>query len=570
MRPGAVARDRSSSLPMVCHGFAEGDSVRRYAARAKRIRQAVTLDASASAQGEDRLADTEDALDAAGATPRRPTLDGPVFAISLACVVAAAVPMILFPDAAGKLVDAVYAWLASTLGIFYHWATIAATVFLAWLAFSRHGKRVLGDTAQPEYSSISWMGMLFCAGIGSGMLYWSGAEWASYMDQPPFGVAPGSAEAREWAATYGIFHWGISAWALYCLPTVAIAWPYYRYRLPYLRLSGALTGLFGTDFAQRPWGRVVDLFFIIALIGGTGTSLGLATPMLGAVAARLIGIDESFAMTLVISALCVALFAISVYLGLERGIRRLSNLNLALAGVFLVWVLVTGPAIFALELGTSAIGLMLQEFVRMNTWTDPILQTGFTEDWTVFYWAWWIAYGPFMGLFVTKISRGRTLRAVIFGMIAFGTLGCALFYVVWGNSVMWMDMHQGIGFLDLVREGKTASAIAAAVGNLAGQPLPLAIFLVLGLVFVATTYDSASYSIAASATRNMTPGSHPTRPHRVFWAFALAVLPIALVLIDTLSAAKSATLVASLPLLGVGVLMVVSLMRSLREADHHG
>ena len=471
--------------------------------------------------------------------------------------------MILFPDAAGALVDAVYAWIASTLGLFYHWATIFATVFLAWLAFSRHGKRVLGD-GPPEYGMVSWIGMLFCAGIGSGLLYWSTAEWASYMDQPPFGVAPGGPEAQEWAATYGIFHWGISAWCLYCLPTVAIAWPYYHYRLPYLRLSGALVGLFGPDFAHRPWGRVVDLLFIVALIGGTGTSLGLATPMLAAVAGRLLGIGESFALTLVIAGLCVVLFAISVYLGLERGIRRLSNVNLALAGIFLVWVLVTGPAIFALELGTSAIGLMLQEFVRMNTWTDPILETGFTEDWTVFYWAWWIAYGPFMGLFVTKISRGRTLRAVILGMIGFGTLGCAVFYVIWGNSVMWMDMNQGIGFLELVRDGKTAGAIAVAVGSLAGQPVPLAVFLVLGLVFVATTYDSASYAIAASATRNLTPGSDPSRPHRVFWAFTLALLPIALVVIDTLSAAKSATLVVSLPLLVVGGLMVVSLLRSLR------
>lgn len=202
----------------------------------------------------------------------------------------------------------------------------------------------------------------------------------------------------------------------------------------------------------------------------------------------------------------------------------------------------------------------------MNTWTDPILETGFTEDWTVFYWAWWIAYGPFMGLFVTKISRGRSLRAVIFGMIGFGSLGCAVFYVIWGNSVMWMDLNQDIGFLELVRNGETAQAIAMAVGGLAGQPVPLAIFLVLGLVFVATTYDSASYAIAASATRNLTPGTHPSRPHRVFWAFALALLPIALVVIGTLNAARSATLVVSLPLLAVGVLMVVSLLRALRTA----
>ena len=496
---------------------------------------------------------------------QRVEIDRPVFFIAVLCVVAAAVPMVLYPHQAAELVAATYAWIAGTLGIFYLWACVFATGFLAWLACSRHGRRVLGDEAKPEYGALSWMGMLFCAGIGSGLLYWSSAEWASYVDQPPFGVAAGSTEAREWAATYGIFHWGLSAWCLYCLPTVAIAWPYYRYRLPYLRLSGALVGLYGRDFAFSPAGRAIDLLFILALIGGTGTSLGLATPMLGAVAARLLGIDESLALTLCICALCVLLFAASVYLGMERGIKRLSNLNLALAGVFLAWVLATGPAIFALELGTTSIGLMLTEFVRMNTWTDAVGGGTFVEDWTVFYWAWWIAYGPFMGLFVTRISRGRTLRSLIFGMIGFGTLGCAAFYVIWGNSVMWMDLHQGIGFLDLVREGRTPAAIAAAVGGLAVQPLPLIVFLILGLVFVATTYDSASYAIAASATSGLSPGSHPSRSHRVFWAIALALLPIALVVIETLEAAKSTTLVVSLPLLAVLVLMVVALLRSLAE-----
>ena len=493
------------------------------------------------------------------------SIDRPVFLIAVGCVIAAAVPMVAYPEAAGSLVEAIYDWIATRLGLLYLWATIFATVFLAWLAFSRHGARVLGDEAKPEYGTVSWIGMLFCAGIGSGLLYWSTAEWAAYMDQPPFGVQPGTPEAMEWAATYGIFHWGVSAWALYCLPTVAIAWPYYRYRLPYLRLSGSLAGIFGRDFSERPAGRLVDLLFIVALIGGTGTSLGLATPMLGAIAGRLFGIEADFSLTVAIAVVCVCLFGISAFLGLEKGIRRLSNLNLVLAGVFLVWVLVTGPGVFALEMGTTSIGLMFQEFIRMNTWADPILETGFTEDWTVFYWAWWIAYGPFMGLFVTKISRGRTLRTVILGMIGFGSLGCAIFYIIWGNSVMWMDTHMSIGFLELSRAGDVPQAVAAALGGLAGDPLPMAVFLILGLVFVATTYDSAAYAIAGSATRNLTPGTDPTRGHRLFWAFTLAVLPIALVVIGTLDAARSVTLVVSLPLLVVGALMVKSLMRSLRE-----
>ena len=490
-----------------------------------------------------------------------------MFSLALLCLLGVSIPILMAPEAAGALVTAVYQWMARELGLVYQWATLFTLSFLAWLALGRHGTRVLGRTPEPEYGNASWMAMLFCAGIGGGLMYWSTIEWAFYVDQPPFGVDPGSLAAREWAATYGIFHWGPSAWGLYALPTVAIAWPYYRYDLPCLRFSGALVGLYGRDFPDRPAGRAVDFLFIIAIIGGTGTSLGLTTPMLGAVASRLFDIDQSLGLTWVITGACVALFGASSYLGLDRGIRRLSNANLVVGAVFLAWVLAVGPARFALELGTSSIGLMLQDFFRMNTWTEPLADTGFVEDWTIFYWAWWIAYGPFMGLFVTRISRGRTLRALILGMAGFGTLGCAAFYIVWGNTVLWLDLHGGLGLLELVRAGEAATAIATALGGLAGQPWPLLLFLVLGFVFMATTYDSASYAIAGAATRGLRPGTHPHRAHRLFWAAALAFLPAALVVIGSLEAVRSAVLVASLPILVVGVLTVVSLLRSLKEQE---
>ena len=208
---------------------------------------------------------------------------------------------------------------------------------------------------------------------------------------------------------------------------------------------------------------------------------------------------------------------------------------------------------------------MLQEFFRMNTWTDPILKTGFVEDWSVFYWAWWIAYGPFMGLFVTRISKGRTLKQLIVGMVGFGTLGCAVFYVVIGNTAMWMDIEGLVEVRALVQEGQNGTAIAQIMAALPLDPLPLIVFVVMAWVFVATTYDSASYAIASSATRNLVEGSNPAQWHRVFWAFALAVLPITLMILDDLRAVKSAVLVVSLPLLVIGVTMCVSLFRTLER-----
>ena len=459
----------------------------------------------------------------------------------------------------------VYDLIAGHFGLLYQWVTLAAAAVLAVLAFGKYGKRRLGGpNARPTYSTLSWMGMLFCAGIGAGLLYWSPIEWAYYLDSPPLGLAPGSPEAREWAATYGIFHWGFSAWCLYCLPTVAIAYPYYQRNIPFLRLSTSLAALCGDQVAERPLGRAVDFVFIIALVGGVGTSLGLAIPMIAACASALLGWPQSFSLNLGAVLIAVLMFAGSVYLGLDKGIKRLSDINVALATLFALFVLLVGPTLFALRLGTNSLGLVVQDFIRLNTWTDPILKTGFVEDWSIFYWAWWLAYGPFVGLFVTRISRGRTLRQLICGMVGYGTLGCGLFYVALGNTSMWMDMQGLVQVRELVASGQAGTAIAQVVQALPWQPLPLLTFILISLIFIATSYDSGSYTIAAAATRHLPAGTDPQRWHRVFWAFALVVLPIALMLMGGLRAVQSAVLVVSLPVLAIAAAMTVSLFVDLR------
>ena len=338
----------------------------------------------------------------------RPRVDWVLFSASVGLIVAVCIPMALAPEKSTEVVGAMYKWIAGDMGLLYQWMVVVSTVVLAVIAFRKTGQQRLGgDDAVKEFSNLSWISMLFCAGIGAGIMYWATIEWAYYLDQPPFGAEPGSPEAEEWAATYGIFHWGLSAWCLYCLPTVAIAYPYYQRKIPYLRLSTALTGLFGDDIANRPLGRIVDFIFIIALVGGTGTSLGLATPMLAACVAMLFGIEQTDFLEYAVVLAAVALFAYSVFRGLTKGIKVLSDINMSVAGAFALFVLFTGPTLFALKHGTNSLGLMVQDFIRLNTWTDPVLKTNFVEDWSIFYWAWWLAYGPYMGIFVTRISRGR-------------------------------------------------------------------------------------------------------------------------------------------------------------------
>jgi BCCT family betaine/carnitine transporter len=494
-------------------------------------------------------------------------VDWPSFGASVAIILLVSIPLVLFPESGGKILTELYGFISSNFGFLYLVAGTAVTVLLLWLALGRYGKiRLAAGDERPEFNDASWAAMLFCAGVGAGLMYWAPIEWAYYFETPPYGLESGSTAAVEWASTYGIFHWGPTAWAFYCLPTIAIAYPYYVKQVPFLRLSTSCHYFFQGEEETRAE-RLIDWLFMIGLLGGAGTSLGFSTPMIAACIGRITGWEVDFGLEIGVVLISVLMFAISVWLGLKKGIKRLSDFNMWLAFILLGFVLMVGPTIFLLKTSVNSIGLMAQNFIRMNTWTDGFTESAFVENWTIFYWAWWIAYGPFVGLFVTRISRGRTIRQVIFGMLGYGSLGAAMFYMILGNFSLSLQITETLAVSSVLADEGGAAAIVATLDQLPFAVIVIAAFAVISLVFSATTYDSASYILASCATRRLLPGEDPDRWHRVFWAMALAVLPLTLMFIGGLKTVQTATLIVSLPLIFVGVLMAVSLVMQLRS-DH--
>ncbi len=220
---------------------------------------------------------------------------------------------------------------------------------------------------------------------------------------------------------YGLFHWGPLAWALYCIPALPIAYAFHNRKIPFLRISQACRGVIG-DRADGPLGKLIDVLFIFGLVGGTGTSLGLGTPILSESISTLFDIERTFALDAFVIVIWTAIFGTTVYLGMEKGIKRLADANVYLGFFLCAFVLIAGPTVFILDTFTNSLGLLVTNFVRMSLYTDPVGQSGFPQTWTVFYWAWWIAYAPFMGLFVARISRGRTIREVVVGEPGLGQL----------------------------------------------------------------------------------------------------------------------------------------------------
>ncbi len=492
-------------------------------------------------------------------------VDWPSFGLCAAIIVFSAVPLMAYPEESSAFLERLYAYIANEFGVLYLLASVAAIGFLTWLAFSRYGNVRLGnsDDGKPEFSEISWVGMLFCAGVGAGLLYWCGVEWAYYYDAPPFGAEPRSAEAAEWASTYGLFHWGFTAWAFYCLPAVAIAYPYYSKKLDILRFSVSCHW-FLKGKEHGPLARAIDFLFMVALLGGAASSLGFSTPMIAATIGWLFNIEPNDTVEIAVVGLCIALFAVSVWLGLKKGIKRLSDINVVLALGLLVFILLVGPTVFLLKTSLNSLGVMAGNFLRMNFWTDPFTESGFVESWTIFYWAWWIAFAPYVGLFVTRISKGRTIRQMITGMMIWGSLGSWLFYMIMGNYGLFLELTGEVDFTGIMRSQSGNAAIVAMLETLPLAAVVIGLFSVIAIIFAATTYDSASYTLASSATLHLKAGDDPARWHRVFWAFALGVMPIALMLMNgNLRPIQVILLVVSLPILFVGVVMSIALVKAL-------
>ena len=490
-----------------------------------------------------------------------PTVDRFIFLSGAGLLLAVILPIVIFPEGSASFINDIYQYLTTELGVLYVIAAICTLTLLLVVGIGPLGKIRLGETT-PAYSTFSWVAMLFCCGIGASVIYWGAAEWTFYYEAPPFGVEPRSDEALLWASTYGMYHWGPIGWALYCLPAIAISCSYHVKRRPSLRLSDACEPVLGR-FTTRWPGRVIDILFIIGLLGTAATGMAFGTSITTSAFTRATGLEDGFVMQFAILSLVTLTIAYSVYRGLDDGIKVLSTVNAVMAIILVAFVLLVGPTRFILETGVVSIGHMFQNFIKMTTWTDPLQRASFVESWTVFYWAWWLALGPFVGMFVCKISEGRTVREVIFGMLGWGSFGCALFFIVLGNHAYLLEVT---GKLEVIREAADVSpsaAVASVVEILPMGTFWLMFLAVIGIIGTATTYDSASYTLAAGATRNLTEHAHPARWHRVFWAIGLGILPACLLFLGGVRVLQTASVVASLPILGVYVLLGISIFRTL-------
>jgi len=497
----------------------------------------------------------------------RPSLDKGVFWPGVLMILVAALAISFNPEPVRigvksllAIITGQFGWLLLLFGFF-------SFVSLGWLAFGRYGHIKLGGPEEePEFSNFSWVCMIFCAAMGISIINWSFVEPVFLMHDSPLGVEPGSPAAIEYAAMYSQFHWGLVPWAIYTIASIPVAYCLYVRKEPFLRFSTASKPVLG-DYAGRWPGKVIDLVVAFSILGGVGTSLGLSVPLVSTLLSSLTGVEESFTLKMMVLILWTALFSYSAYKGLGKGIRVLSDINISLAFLLLLFVLAVGPTVFILKLWSNSLGLYLDNFFRITLWTDPVAKTGFTEKWTVFYWAWWVAYAPMMALFIARISRGRTIREVIVNEIFWGTVGCMTFFAIWGGYSLYLETHNLVPVNEILNKDGIPDAVVAILQTLPGGNLTLGVFTVLSFIFLATTLDSAAYTLASVSTKNLSGYQEPARWNRLLWAFLIALTGLALLVVGGLDIIQASTLVVSLPMVAVLLLLCWALLRDLRADE---
>ncbi len=498
---------------------------------------------------------------------RSTTLAWPVFIPSLLLIGSLLAWAVLLPSSAEHTFLLAQQWVIRHFGWFYILAVAIFLLLLLAIAVSRYGDIRLGpDESRPEFSFTSWLAMLFAAGMGIGLMYFGvGEPMLHFLNPPTAAVTPAVAGQVAMLTTFQ--HWGLHAWAIYGVVGLVLAYFGFRYQLP-LTVRSGLYPLLG-ERINGPLGHAVDVFALVGTVFGIATTLGYGVLQISAGLATLTGWETSaLTFQLGLIAVVMLLAGLSVASGLDKGVRRLSELNLTLAGLLLLFVLVTGPTLYLLNAFSENIGQYLSSVVSLTfrtfSYSDSDMQ-GWFGGWTLLYWAWWISWSPFVGMFIARISRGRTIREFIIGVLLVPSLFNLLWMTVFGNSAIWLDSHVAAGALG-ASAGNVDALLFRFFDYLPYPQLTSGVAVLLVAVFFVTSADSGALVLNAIASRG---AAQSPLWQRCFWAALLGLTAAVLLAAGGLKALQAMTLLSALPFAAIMLLLCYGLLRGLRADRHH-
>lgn len=487
--------------------------------------------------------------------------------IAVISILLISVSLLLYTEKTTEIISLIKDKSMNVLSPFYLVMGFAIVVYCLFLCFSKYGNIKLGKE-KPEYSTFSWLIMIFCTGMGSNVLYWSAIEWIYYLKAPPLGIESGSIEAMELAVTYGGFHWSITGWSIYAVGAITLGLRYYNQKRPGLCLTSCCEGFNEKLINNHLSRRIIELIFLFGTIGGYTTMISFVVPMYCNNLSILFGIENNFKFQIILILLITAIFTVSSWTGLQSGIKKLSKINIFMVMILLGIILILGPTMFIIKGVTNSVGYMLQNFVTMSLWTDFIENSGFVENWTSFYWAWWIGLAPSMWIFITKISRGRTIREILLGMIASGSLGCWLCFGIISNYGLYQNISGRVDLVGILETAGPEAAVASLVLSLPFGKVMLMLWTLTGIIFLITTMDSGTYTLAVSTTLKIGINESPTKKLRLFWSILLIALPIGLMYAGApMGALQASTVITAVPVALLTIFTILAGIKYLKKEN---
>ncbi|SFD95331.1 choline/carnitine/betaine transport [Lentibacillus persicus] len=487
------------------------------------------------------------------------TYKNPVFFISAITVGLLVLAGALFTDTFKAVADTLFSFTTINFGWFYLLAVFIFVIFLVALSLTKYGKIRLGPkSSRPEYPFFTWIGMLFSAGFGAGLVFWGVAEPMSHFFETPFAdIEAQTEEGARVAMGYAFFHWGVSQWSVFAVVGLIIAFLQFKKEQKGL-ISTAIEPVVGSN---RMLGGTIDTLAVIATVMGVATSLGLGISQMNGGLKSVFGIPNSISIQMIIAAVMLMTYLLSSSTGLNRGIKWLSNLNLGLCLLLLVFVFVAGPTVFILDTFVLGLGDYISNFISYSFRLTPYSGETWVTEWTIFYWAWSTAWSPFVGAFVARVSKGRTIREFVFGVLVVPPVIACLWIAAFGGTAIYSDLFNGTQIAEAVNADMTV-ALFETFGDLPMTNVLsiLAIFLIF--TFLVTSADSATYILGSMTSRG---SLNPALTVKVIWGVLITAIAVVLLFAGGLNALQTASLTSALPFTIILLVIVVSFIRMVKK-----
>lgn len=488
--------------------------------------------------------------------------------VPLVVVLLLGIVFVILPKQSTLILQNIRGFLGDKGGIYYALLGIGVLGTTIYIAFSKYGNISLGSETQKKYTSFQWGAMIFTSTMAADILFYSLCEWALYANETWIEELGG---IQKWAATYPLFHWGPIAWSFYIILAVAFGFMLHVRGRDKQKFSEACRPVLG-DKVDGLIGKTIDLIAIFALIAGTATTFSLATPLLSAAFSRVFGFRDGTALTIMILLLIAIVYTMTVWFGM-KGIAKLATYCTYLFFLLLLYFLLAGgETVYILETGLSALGNLVQNFVGMATWMDPLRENSFPQNWTIYYWAYWMVWCVATPFFIGTISKGRTIKNTVLGGYGWGLAGTFTSFIVLGNYGLAQQMKHGLDVSGFIAQGGAySSAIIKIFDTLPLSKLGLLLLVLTMIAFYSTTFDSITMVVSVYSYKRLSVDAEPDKRVRTFWAVMFILFPIALIFAqNSMYSLQSVSIIAAFPIGIIIMLISVSFFKDAKKYLREG